>query len=390
MTKAAFALRLSAFYAALFIIYGVQLPFLPVWLDARGLTSNEIAIITAAPFLLRLLVTPALGIIGDRTGGHRQLVLVLAWCSLVMIVLLGAMESFSTILLVAVPFCLTAAAIMPLAETIAIGGVRTLRADYGRMRLWGSLSFIVMGLVGGWLIDQAGSGATIGMLIFGAGVTVLAGHSLPVARVEKPGDARSLRGLPLGDVARLARAPAFLAFLVAVSTTQAAHSLFYTFGALHLQKQGISGIWIGALWAIAVLAEVVLFAYAGRWLAGVAAGRLMAAGALAAVARWSAMSFDPPLFVLVLLQMLHAFTYAMTHLGAMRFIERSVPEGVAGTAQALHSTFAAGVVMGFATLVSGPLYLEFGGSAYLAMAALAAIGLGAAIRLALPKSDARL
>jgi PPP family 3-phenylpropionic acid transporter len=155
--------------------------------------------------------------------------------------------------------------------------------------------------------------------------------------------------------------------------------MFYTFGALHWRSQGISTAMVGTLWAIGVLAEVALFAYSGAVVKRAGASALLVAGAAGAVLRWGAMGFDPPLFLLAPLQLLHALSYSATHLGAIHFISRAVPEGAAGTAQALYATMAAGVVMGCATLASGAFYSSYGGGAYFAMCALASVGLAGAL-----------
>ncbi len=79
------------------------------------------------------------------------------------------------------------------------------------------------------------------------------------------------------------------------------------------------------MWAISVLAEVLLFAFARKVLKRVSPVHLLLAGGLAAIVRWVSMSFDPPLAALVGLQVLHAFTFGATHLGAMHFIADAVP-----------------------------------------------------------------
>ena len=93
------------------------------------------------------------------------------------------------------------------------------------------------------------------------------------------------------------------------------------------------------------------------------------------------MGFDPPLALLVPLQILHGLTFGATHLGAIHFMARAVPEGQAGTAQALYASVTGGLAMGGAILLAGPLYAEFGGRAYWAMAVLAAVGLFASLAL---------
>src|SRR5262245_57443038 len=84
-----YSLRLAAFYGALFLVYGVHLPYLPVWLSARGLTAEEIAVITAAPYFLRAFITPSTAMLADRLGAHRAIVNVLAWIVLLLALLLS-------------------------------------------------------------------------------------------------------------------------------------------------------------------------------------------------------------------------------------------------------------------------------------------------------------
>lgn len=378
-----YGLRLSAFYGALFLILGIHLPFLPVWLDARGLGAQEIAIVTSASLFLRVFVTPTVAVMADRTGRHRTLVNLLAWLALALALLLSQMQSFWSLLLVAVPFAISLSTIMPLTETIAVGGVRAYGLDYGRMRLWGSLSFVAAGFACGWLIDAMSAEAVIGCLLFGLAATAMCAWLLPErARVDArpaapaPDVAGGARSQTIG---KLVRSPVFLGFLIAAGAVQGAHGMFYAFGALAWQAQGISPVWIGALWAVAIAGEVLLFAYSGRIVSRWGAVTLLIAAAGASVVRWGAMAFAPPITLLAPLQVLHALTYGASHLGAMHFISRAVPEAEQGTAQALYATMAMGLVIGGATLASGTLYARVGVDAYLAMAALAAVGLIAAL-----------
>lgn len=378
---AAYGQRVALYFAAMFVIYGVLIPFLPVWLDGRGLDANEVAIVTAVPFILRLAVTPAVAVYADRLAAHRNFIIGSAWAALAASLLLGRMDGFWPILLVAAALSLAAATMMPLVEAIAVKGVRLFSLDYGRMRLWGSLSFVIVGLIVGGLIDSSGTEAALWVMVAGAVLTVVAAHALPPSAATAPDtpDAPQSRDGVAGEVLRLFRLPVFLAFLVAASAAQASHAMFYTFGALHLREQGISGAWVGALWAIAVLAEVALFAVAGSRFRNLKPDVLLAIGGAAAILRWAVMTADPPLALLVPLQLLHAFTYGATHLGAILFVARAVPDNVSGTVQALYATFASGVAMGVATWASGPIFQAYAGQGYAAMALLAATSLLASL-----------
>jgi PPP family 3-phenylpropionic acid transporter len=372
-----YALRVAAFYAAVFLIYGFHVPYLPLWLSWRALTDTEVAIVTAAPFFLRLAVTPVVAIAADRGGNHATFIFWLAVTGFVATLVLSQMTSFLPILVVSLVFALTTMTIMPLTETVAIAGVRAHALDYGRMRLWGSLTFIAIGLAGGAVVTAAGPSVVLPVLIAASAATVLAALMLPKPPASETTHTPGVQ-FSWQDVRRLLRAPLFLTFLFASGAVQAAHAMFYTFGALHWASQGISTTWVGALWAVAVLAEVLLFAYSAAVLRIASPTKLLLAGAAAAVVRWGVMSFDPPLALLFPLQLLHALTYGATHLAAIHFIHRAVPQSAAGTGQALYATVAAGFMMGAATLACGPLYAAISGRGYLATAALAALGLVAA------------
>lgn len=399
IVMAGYAARVSAFYAALFLIYGVHLPYLPVWLEWRGLSAFEIGLVTSLPFFLRLLATPALAYVADRSGDHARMILMLSWIGLAAALVLSQMSGFWPILLAALVLTLATYTVMPLTETIAIGGVRR-GLDYGRMRLWGSLTFIAASFAGGAAVDFAGGGAGIWLIIGGCAATVAAAYVLPwplsrntpttgreaitpQAALELPPETVApRRGIDRAMVLRLAKHPLFLIFLLAIGTVQAAHATFYTFGAIHWHASGLSSSWVGALWAIGVLAEVSLFAVSGAVVRRFGALTLMIAGGIAAIARWTVMSLDPPLAALIPLQLLHGLTYGASHLGAIHFIGRAVPEVAGGTAQAFYATIASGVFQGAATLLSGLLYARYGGGAYLAMAVIALAGVAAAVVLA--------
>ena len=139
---------------------------------------------------------------------------------------------------------------------------------------------------------------------------------------------------------------------------------------------GISGITIGVLWGIGVLAEIVLFAFSARLAIGPT--MLLMLGAAGAILRWTAMAFDPPTAVLLPLQLLHAASFGAAHLGAMGFLARAVPRELAATAQGLVATVS-GIVMASATGLSGLIYAASGSFAYLVMAAMALAGFACAL-----------
>jgi PPP family 3-phenylpropionic acid transporter len=377
-----FATHVSLLFAAVSVIIGTNLPFLPVWLDWAGLGAREIAVITATPLMVRVAVTPIIAFAADRAGDHRKFLIGLSWAGLAGLVALAQSRGFWPILFWTLMFSLAWTTILPLTETVAMSGVKAAGLDYGRMRLWGSLSFIAASLVGGWVVEGLGSGSAIWLVVIGAGLTVAAAHGLqrPIG-LGRLKAATSPPRLSVSEATSLLRSRIFLVFLAAAGLVQAAHAVFYTFGTLHWRDLGLSTGWSGALWAISIVAEVALFAYSAAVVRRIGPVELIVSGAGAAVVRWLAMGFEPPLALLVPLQLLHALTFGATHIGAIHFIGRAVPEMQAGTAQALYASVTGGIAMGATMLIAGPLYAVYAGRAYWAMAVVAAVALAASLVL---------
>src|SRR5690606_23520213 len=153
-TCAMIAARISLFYWAIFLIIGLVTPFLPIWLNSRGLSVAEISVAGALPLFVRIVATPMVAYLADRSGDHRRVVIILAWTGLACTVLLSQSFHLWPIILLSTLMMLTTSSIMPLTETVAMRAVRVHGLDYGRMRLWGSISFIVATLIGGAAIEQ--------------------------------------------------------------------------------------------------------------------------------------------------------------------------------------------------------------------------------------------
>ena len=359
---------MAAFYAASFLVVGSNGPYLPVWLDWRGLTPTQISIVLAAPMFGRIVFTPAISFLADRSGQTRHILIALACGTLMSCLAFAGAMSFIPILLVATLYAAFWTTVIPLSEVIAMAGVRRLGLDYGRMRLWGSISFIAASVGGGLAIAAAGPQAALWVLTAAAVALVSAALCLPRAPTSEAGATADSehRGLRLADAIALARTPLFLLFVATSSLSQASHAVFYAFGTLHLQKQGVSAAWIGLLWAVGVVCEIGLFSISGSLVKRFGPVRLMLVGALAGAIRWPLMALDPHIALLAPLQALHGLTFGATHLGAIHFMSAAIPASHAGTAQGLFATLT-GVMMGLAIIAAGPLYTALGGGAYAVM-----------------------
>jgi PPP family 3-phenylpropionic acid transporter len=366
-----FAPKLALFYAALFVIVGIQMPFFPLWLEAKGLSAHEIGLVLAAPMLVRVFAIPIATREADRRNASKATIAVSTLLAALCSGLLGAVEGFWPILLMWMAVTLAFTPAMPLAEAYALRGLRARGRAYGPVRLWGSAAFIVASLAAGLLLDVIAPLQLI-WLIFaafvGAALVAFALEPLPPGR----------RAVSTTPASRILLAPSFLMVIAAAGLVQASHAVYYGFSTLHWSAAGLSGPSIGVLWSLGVAAEIALFALSGRLPPAVGPTLLLIIGAVGALIRWSAMAFDPPAVMLPFLQCLHALSFGATHLGALGFLARATPEHLGATAQG-YLAVVNGVLMASATVLAGWLYAGYGARAYAAMAVMAGAGLLCAI-----------
>jgi PPP family 3-phenylpropionic acid transporter len=273
-------------------------------------------------------------------------------------------------------------AVVPLTDVIVLRQARRRGFDFGQARGVGSAAFIVANLAMGVMLAQAPPwivlawvGATV------AAALVLLHRLLPFEPVSEGGERTP--GLErLRGVGRLLRDPVFVLALVSIGLVQASHGFYYGFSALLWRDQGVSEAVIGALWGVGVAAEVVFLALMAPLQRRLGPARLFILGAGAAMIRWTLYALEPGVGWLFVLQTLHALSFAATFMGALQTIERLSPPETSSAAQTLNSALSGGLLIGLATLASGPLYDRFGSGGYLAMAAVAAVGLLGALRVA--------
>ncbi len=364
-----FALKLGVFYAAYFFFGGVQLPFFPLWLESRGLDPAMIGLVIAVPTVMRIVATPLIARQADRRAALKETLVIGSVVGVLAMIVVGLVGGAIAILLA---FAVAMAALSPmlsLTDAYALNGLAARGRAYGPVRLWGSVAFIAGNVGAGLVLELIAPGHLIWLLVASLAIVVAAASALTPLDALPPAPS----GHPASPKALL-RNPAFVAVALAGSLIQSSHALYYGFSVLEWRSAGLGGPVIGLLWGLAVLAEVVLFAYSTRLPAGLTPTVLLAIGGAGAAIRWTAMAFDPPGAVLPLLQLLHACSFGAAHLGAMAFLAGAVPKELAATAQGFVATLS-GLISAAATAGSGLVYAASGSLAYLVMAAMALVGL---------------
>jgi PPP family 3-phenylpropionic acid transporter len=245
----------------------------------------------------------------------------------------------------------TLSPMIPLGEALGLRAAMRHGFPYAHARSVGSVAFLVMNVGLGVTIQHVGADAALWSLVICCLAAAVFGFLHPGGGAP-PGGGIDTAGVREGW--RLTAAPAFLAFLVAASAGQASHAVYYAYGSLVWQAQGIGAQVIGMLWAVGVVVETALMLGPGtRIVTRIGPARALAIGAAAGVIRWGGLALAPGLVALWPLQALHALTFAMAHLGAMAFIATAVPPRLAATAQGVYVGTLSGLVIAGATFAAG-------------------------------------
>lgn len=375
-----FELRIALAYFAIFTSSGLHLPYFPLWLEYRSLTPTEISIVLSMPLFVRVIAAPLVSMLADHSNDRAHILILTTIFSVVVAAFYFVPFGFIGILVVSLLLAPPWTSQVPVADTIALSGVRRYGADFARMRVWGSISFLITSFIAGVVIQRVGEHiipwALLGTLIAACAASFI------VPRIGKPRRLSPLSDMDIADAGRALRRPAFVTFLIATGITQASHAYVYSFAAIYWKSIGIEETVIGVFWAIAVVAEVIMFTCFRRLFGNIHPAKVLMMGSVAAMFRWAVFLLIEPFGLgvggFLVVQCLHCLSFALSFLGLQKMIALTIPEERGGTAQGL-STFVVGISLAVATMASGPLYAATGIYGFYVMVVLAALGLGLAM-----------
>ena len=368
--------RLALFYGTAFAAVGVHLPFWPVWLEAQGLSAAEIGLVLAAAFWPRVATNLLIAYQADRLRRRKPLMVGLAAAALVGTALFALAAELWTFLLLSALSGACWAAIGPVGEALALQELARRGISYGRVRLWGSLTFVLAAAGTGHLVERSGAAPVLGLLLGGIALTLLACLLLPESRIVDG-------GAEPPQLAALFQLRGFWGFVFAAGLIQVSHALYYGFATLHWRAAGHSGTVVGLLWAEGVVAEILLLACASALFRWLEPHRLLAVAGALTVMRWSVTALGSDLALLVPAQLLHGASFGATYLATMHYLRDHTPPALQASAQAINASLGFALLFGLVTPVAGWLYAAAGGSAFWAMTALALAGtaLGAGLNI---------
>ena len=359
--------RLSGFYFAYFALLGGVAPFLSLYFESLGFSPARIGELVAIPMLMRCIAPNLWGWLGDATGQRLLIVRVGALLTALCFAGIFWRQDYWWLAAIMALHSFFWHAVLPQFEAITLAHLGSQSARYSQLRLWGSVGFILTVVLLGLLLQRAGM-AVYPMAMFSIMLLIAVCSTLVPQPPRQPASAAVAGD---GFVQRL-RQPGVPAFFVAVALMQLSHGPYYTFLSIHLEALGYSRGLIGMLWALGVLAEIVLFMFMHRLLAWISLRQLLVVSFALAALRWLLLGkLAEEMLVLVFAQLLHAATFGAFHVASIHLVQQRFGERYQGQGQALYATLA-GIGGALGALCSGYAWAGMGPTLTFAAAALAA------------------
>ncbi len=360
--------RISVMYAAIYLHYGAFGLFIPMWFSHRGLNPEEIGTLMSLPMFLRILFVAPVSNLADRLQRIREVLLACVVGAMLLMCFMSFAHVYWQMLLFFTLFSLVWDPLPILADSYAVLAVRTRGLDFGRMRLWGSLAFVVANVASGSLI-----GAYSPEVIpwFTAGLL-----AIPIVPILLLPPDRELGNGEKGERVSWRSAFADRAVVLAMISTAlitSSHVLLNTFGTIQWTAMGMDGTTIGILVGVSIAAEIIVLFGAQKLLGKRSPLLLIALGGVTAVIRWALTAMHPGLYGIAALQLLNGITGMGVMAGLMLFIAQRIDGRMISTVQGINAVVL-GLTAALATFGSGYAWKALGYNAYLLAALVAAAG----------------
>ncbi|WP_206484605.1 MFS transporter [Thalassotalea sp. G2M2-11] len=345
--------QLSFSYFCYFSLFGLVIPFLPVFLDGRGFDSRAIGEILAI-FTATKIVGPTLwAMVADKSGTQLNIIRLGASLAFVCFTLLFWVQGFWPITFVLAVFSLFWTAILPQLEVMTMLSIRRSAKIYSRIRLWGSVGFIVLAVAAGEIIGRFNSEAftIIGWLM----LLLLAVSSCllkqPRAREQGSHESASIIGKLL--------ATNFILFFIAGLLLQMSFGPYYSFFALYLRDLAYPDVAVGFLISLGVVAEIGIFFIAGTLYTYFGARILITFSLFITGVRWYLTGhFADSLLVLLIAQLCHAASFGLYHSASIQFLQQHFQSNQQNRGQAIYIAGVYGVGGALGAYISGIVWQD--------------------------------
>jgi len=355
-------------YFLYFGVMGVFLPFFNLYCYHLGFSGFQIGVLSGIRSVA-LVVFPLLwGLVADRFHARRKIYIGCNLVSTLFWALLLFTADFGTMAVIIALYGMFYAPIISFLEAFTMDALGDDKQSYGRLRAYGSISFILTVLILGTVLDLAGVGIIVTLILAGSLVQAVAAFKIPDVQIKKRFSDRA--GL------RFFMRPRVLVFLTCAFLMLVSHGTYYGFYSIHLETLGLDKTFIGFSWALASTAEILVMVKSDRLFARFSLEKVLVFSFVVAALRWLILFTSASPVIILLSQVLHAVTYGTFHMASILYIDRLTPDASKTMGQAVNNavTYGLGLVVGF--LFSGILYERLGAYNLFGISSLIALAAG--------------
>jgi PPP family 3-phenylpropionic acid transporter len=347
-SRRSFKIVIGSQYFLYFGVLGIFLPFFNLYCYHLGFSGLRIGILSAVRSVALIVFPLIWGALADRLDARRPIYILCNFCSAIIWILYLFTIDFWPMLAITIFYGVFYAPIISFLEAFTMDLLGKEKKSYGRIRAWGSISFIAVVLVLGKVIDLYSVEIIVVLILAGSLILSVLSTRIPRFQIVKKN--RLQRGAK-SLLQRRVLVFLFCAFLMLVS-----HSAYYGFFSIHLENLGYGNTFIGLAWALASTAEILVMIRSDRIFSRFSIESVLIFSFMAAALRWLILFSARSAAVILLSQILHAVTYGTFHIGSILYIDRLAPEKAKTLGQAVNNavSYGLGLMVGF--FFNGYLY----------------------------------
>lgn len=366
--KRKYKLVIGSQYFLYFGVLGIFLPFFNLYCDHLGFSGFRIGILSAVRSAALVLFPPFWGALADRLNARRPIYILCSLCSALIWMLYLFTVDFWPMLVITILYGMFYSPIISFLEAFTMDILGKEKKSYGRIRVWGSISFIVVVLALGKIIDWYSVEIIVVLILAGSLMLSVISTQIPGIQIAKK---KRLSGAAKRLLERRVLLFLFCAFLMLVS-----HGAYYGFFSIHLADLGFGSTFIGITWALGSTAEILVMIKSDKIFSRFSLENVLFFSFLVAAFRWIILFFAESATVILLSQILHAVTYGTFHMASILYIDRLAPEKAKTLGQAVNNalTYGLGLMVGF--FANGYVYEITGSFALFLMSSLIALAAG--------------
>ena len=347
--------RLSRFYFFYYFFVGSFVPYWGIYLQSENFSPSSIGILLSLFQISRIVAPNFWGWLADHTGHRVKWIKLTSFLGLIGFIGVFWAKGFFWIFLVMLALSLFTSSTLPLAESLTLAHLATTDGHYSRIRLWGSIGFIVASLFLGYLIDLQGINILLWVLLIAQAIIFFLSNTIPETQdiQHKTNDL---------SIWKIIKTPSVIALLLGCTLMVSAHGVLYNFYSIYLKDHGYSSGTIGWLWAVGVICEILIFMAMPKILRRYSLKAILLMSLFLGVIRFILIGASPDhLYLLFIAQIFHAATFGSFHAASIEVIAYYFKGRNQTRGQAIYNSVAYGIGGTIGGLGGGYLIQYLGG-----------------------------